>query len=145
MGPANVATPTHTGLEAVVIMDSKVRLTPAVSDYPFAQEAIGTPSVHSTLTEDVYLTLASTPVKPTSAAVIGVIVEPLVSWIWIGGGVMVLGTALSAWPRRRRRGGTQPEAAETAAGAQVPARTDEQALVGAPVAFKGMGAAGAAQ
>jgi len=145
LGPANVATPTHTGLEAVVIMDSTVRLTPAVSDYPFAQEAVGTPSVHSTLTEDVYLTLASTPVKPTSAAVIGVIVEPLVSWIWIGGGVMALGTALSAWPRRRRRSGVQPGMADRSAGEGVSAPSDEQPLVGAPVAFRGMGAAGAAQ
>ena len=31
------------------------------------------------------------------------IVEPLVMWIWIGGGVMLVGTALAAWPGRRRR------------------------------------------
>jgi cytochrome c biogenesis factor len=34
--------------------------------------------------------------------VVGVIVEPLVSWIWIGGGVMLAGCALSLWPGRRK-------------------------------------------
>ncbi|HUJ65299.1 MAG TPA: hypothetical protein VLX59_07175, partial [Acidimicrobiales bacterium] len=46
------------------------------------------------------------PANPRAAAVITVIVEPLVTWIWVGGAVMLCGCALSAWPvqRRRRRG-----------------------------------------
>jgi cytochrome c-type biogenesis protein CcmF len=30
-----------------------------------------------------------------------VVIEPLVWWIWFGGGIIVLGTAVSAWPSRR--------------------------------------------
>ena len=83
---------------------------PAISDYPFASEAIGTPSVRSTPTEDVYLTLATVPVGK-GPATIGVIVEPLVMWVWVGGGIMVGGTALAAWPGRRRRRPTEPVSA----------------------------------
>jgi cytochrome c-type biogenesis protein CcmF len=32
-----------------------------------------------------------------------VVVEPLVAWIWLGGGVMLIGTLIAAWPARRRR------------------------------------------
>ena len=35
--------------------------------------------------------------------VMQVIIEPLVLWLWVGGGVMSLGTLVAAWPRRRRR------------------------------------------
>lgn len=105
VGTRNVATSTHTALEALVRIDHGSAFAPAISDYPFASEAVGTPSVRSTLSEDIYLTLAATPTKPGGSAVIGVIVEPLVSWIWIGGGVMLVGTLLAAWPGRRRRSG----------------------------------------
>jgi cytochrome c-type biogenesis protein CcmF len=114
LGTENVATPTHTALDALVKVDNGRVYTPAVSNYPFAEEAIGTPSVKSSLTEDIYLTFASTPNRPGGPAVIGVIVEPLVSWIWIGGGLMLVGTALAAWPGRRRR---RPAADGEAAGA----------------------------
>jgi cytochrome c-type biogenesis protein CcmF len=30
-----------------------------------------------------------------------VVIEPLVWWIWFGGGILVLGTIVSAWPSRR--------------------------------------------
>jgi cytochrome c-type biogenesis protein CcmF len=103
LGTREVATSTHTGLQALVRVDGGQTYGPAVEDYPFASEPIGTPSVKSTAEEDVYLTLASTPSKPGGAAVIGVIVEPLVTWIWIGGGVMLGGCVLAVCPVRPRR------------------------------------------
>jgi cytochrome c-type biogenesis protein CcmF len=39
-------------------------------------------------------------------------VEPLVVWIWVGGLLMLAGTALSAWPGRRRQP-TDPVSAPT--------------------------------
>jgi cytochrome c-type biogenesis protein CcmF len=103
LGTNDVTTSTHTGLEARVRIDGGPVYAPAVSDYPFADEPIGTPSVRSNPFEDVYLTFASTPTTPGGPAVIGVIVEPLVSWIWAGAAIMFAGTLLAAWPRRRRR------------------------------------------
>ena len=103
LGLKNVTASTHTAVEAQTRVDGSHVYGPAISDYPFASEEIGTPSVHSRPTEDIYLTLAGTPATPDGPVVIGVIVEPLVMWIWVGGGIMIVGAALSAWPGRRRR------------------------------------------
>jgi cytochrome c-type biogenesis protein CcmF len=103
LGLADVRASNRTAIEARVRVDGGGVYAPAISDYPFASEEIGTPSVRSRPTEDVYLTLASTPARAGDPAVIGVIVEPLVMWIWIGGGVILAGTLLAAWPGRRRR------------------------------------------
>lgn len=106
---ADVATPTHTALEALVRVDNGSIMRPAVSNYPFATEAIGTPSVRSGPAEDIYLTVAATPSKPGGPVVLDVYVEPLVMWIWVGGGVMFAGTLLAALAplaRRVRRGKT---------------------------------------
>ena len=43
--------------------------------------------------------------KPfTLARKLRVIVQPMVVWLWIGGGVMAFGTVLAAFPGKRRRG-----------------------------------------
>lgn len=81
---------------------------PALTRFPNATQTIGTPSVAWGLREDVYLTLSVSPESEGGPAVIGVIVEPLVSWLWIGGGVMALGTLLAVWPGQRRRRPTDP-------------------------------------
>src|SRR5213078_4529017 len=83
----------------------------ALNQFPFASQAIGTPSVKTGPTEDVYLTLVASPKNPGDPAVIGVVVQPLIAWLWIGGLVMLLGTALAAWPGRRRRRPTDPASA----------------------------------
>ena len=85
LGTRAVDASTHSGVEARVRVDGGRVYAPAISDYPFAQEEIGTPSVRSSVAEDVYLTVVSLPAQKGGAAVIGVIVEPLVDWIWIGG------------------------------------------------------------
>jgi cytochrome c-type biogenesis protein CcmF len=99
----DVATSTHTALDALVRVDGGAIYRPAVSNYPFATEAIGTPAVKSGPWQDIYLTMAATPTKPGGPVVIDVYVEPLVLWIWVGGGIMFLGTALAALSVRRRR------------------------------------------
>ena len=103
LGMRSVTRTTHSSVEALVRVDGGRVYAPAVSDYPFASEEIGTPSVRSRPTEDLYLTLTGIPAKPGDPVVIGVIVEPLVMWIWVGGAVIVAGSALAAWPGRRRR------------------------------------------
>jgi cytochrome c-type biogenesis protein CcmF len=126
----DVVTSTHTALDALVRVDDSYTLRPAVSNYPFASEAIGTPAVHSGPWEDLYLTMAATPTAPGGSAVIDVYVEPLVMWIWVGGGIMFAGTFLAAVSpvvRRRARAGTPspdhpaPEDALTASTIGVPA------------------------
>jgi cytochrome c-type biogenesis protein CcmF len=72
---------------------------PALSRFANASQAIGTPSVRNSLREDVYLTLLSTP--SDEQVVVGIRVNPMVAWLWIGAGVMVAGTAIAAWPSGR--------------------------------------------
>ena len=51
------------------------------------------------LTEDVYVVLAGFDSMGTMAS-FKVYVNPLMSWMWIGGLVIILGVFVSAWPRR---------------------------------------------
>jgi cytochrome c-type biogenesis protein CcmF len=95
--------PTHIAEEAEVSIDHGQDYAPALSDYSSANEVVPTPSVKSSFTHDIYLTLNSPPARPGGSVVIGVIIEPLVSWIWAGGAVMGLGTLLAAAPGLRRR------------------------------------------
>ena len=103
VGMRTINAATHSAVQAQIRVDGGQVYGPAISDYPFANEEIGTPSVRSRPTEDIYLTLSAPPVKAGAPVVVGVVVEPLVLWIWVGGGVILAGTALSAWPGRRRR------------------------------------------
>ncbi len=97
-----------TTFAARVQVDGDQVYEPALNRFPNATQTIGTPSVRTGVREDVYLTLVATPEQPGDPAVIGVIIQPLVVWLWIGGGVMALGTVLAAWPGERRRRPTQP-------------------------------------
>jgi cytochrome c-type biogenesis protein CcmF len=75
---------------------------PAISTFPNSTEGIGTPSVHTGAVRDVYLTLVSSP-NQRGRVTIGVLVNPMVVWIWIGGGVMALGTLIALAPTMRAR------------------------------------------
>jgi cytochrome c-type biogenesis protein CcmF len=74
---------------------------PAISTFPNANGGIGTPSVHTGLLRDVYLTLVSSP-GDANQVTLGVAVNPMILWLWIGGAVMGLGTLLALVPTRRR-------------------------------------------
>jgi len=84
---------------------------PALSRYSGFGRLIGTPSVKSGLTEDVYLTVTRLPEEGSDTVTLRVIIQPMALWLWIGGGVMALGTLLAAWPGRRRRRPTDPVSA----------------------------------
>ena len=80
---------------------------PALSIFPNMAQAIGTPSVRTSLLRDVYLTLVSSP-DADGQVKLGVQVNPLVVWLWIGGGIVVAGTTIAVWPARRSRRGAVP-------------------------------------
>ncbi len=75
---------------------------PRLNRYRMGGMTIGTPSVRVGPTEDVYLSVSSSPDPVTGEVTIRVIVQPLVVWLWVGGIIMVVGTALSLFPGRRR-------------------------------------------
>ncbi|HEV2311432.1 MAG TPA: cytochrome c-type biogenesis CcmF C-terminal domain-containing protein, partial [Acidimicrobiia bacterium] len=75
---------------------------PAISTFPGANDGIGTPSVRTGLLRDVYLTLVSSP-NQRGRITIGVDINAMVVWLWIGGLVIALGTLIALSPRVRRR------------------------------------------
>jgi cytochrome c-type biogenesis protein CcmF len=92
-----------TVIRALVRVDGDRTYAPALNRFDFGGQAIGTPSVRTTLREDVYLALLAVPDGPDGQVVLRVIIQPLVVWLWIGGGLMLVGTALAGFPGRRRR------------------------------------------
>ena len=131
LGVASSESAGRRALHARVRVDGGRVYRPALTTFPFATQAIGTPSVRTGLTEDVYLVLKAAPRTPGGAAVIGVIVQPLVLWLWVGGGLMGLGTVLAAVPGGRRRP-IDPTTVATADGTVPPsddARDDDEAAV----------------
>ncbi len=88
-------------------------LRPAVTTYNGrAGQSVGTPAIDSTLVRDVYVTFdavggngatSGAQVRgnlPAGSVVLGVTVEPLLSWLWIGGLLLGVGSALSFVRRR---------------------------------------------
>ena len=74
---------------------------PAISTFSNASMGIGTPSVHTGVVDDVYLTLVSSP-NDKGRITLGVQIQPLTVWLWIGGLLMALGTVVALMPRMRR-------------------------------------------
>ncbi len=63
-------------------------------------------AIRSTLTEDLYVILIDANESGTTS--FKVLVNPLVSWIWIGGVVFLIGGLIVFWPDRRRSPGPKP-------------------------------------
>ena len=102
----------ESSLQLVVSVDHH-QLRPAVTTYNGRNgETVGTPAIDSNLLRDVYVTFdalggpgtrSGAQVQanlPSGSVVMGVTVEPLLAWLWIGGLVVGLGSALSFLRRR---------------------------------------------
>ena len=98
VGLKNVRSPVRSAVKEMVRVDGAGPFTPAVSTFAGATEAVGTPSIYSTALADVYLTVVRLPSKSHAKAVIGVVIQPLVLWLWVGGAVMIIGVVLAAIP-----------------------------------------------
>jgi cytochrome c-type biogenesis protein CcmF len=89
-------------LRASVRIDDDGTYAPPITRFPSFGQPIGTPSVRTGLTEDVYLSLVDVGEAASDPIVLRVIVRPLVSWLWMGGALMALGTLLAIAPTGRR-------------------------------------------
>ncbi len=79
-------------------------MVPEKRMYWLEQQPASIPAIYSTLQDDLYVIL--TALEADGSATLKVYRNPLVSWIWIGGAVFVLGTLAVMWPHRNR--GTGP-------------------------------------
>ena len=113
MGVEQFTTPRSTGVTARVSIDGGQAYAPALTLYTGMGQTIGTPSVRTGLTGDVYLRLDGS-VRPTAEmAKVTVILKPLTLWLWIGGLLMGIGTLLALVREPRgRRGAHTDRAAE---------------------------------
>src|SRR5206468_12120379 len=57
-------------------------------------------AIRRTLAEDLYVVMAAPPQLRDQSASLEVYVNPLVNWIWIGFGVIALGTGIALLPER---------------------------------------------
>jgi cytochrome c-type biogenesis protein CcmF len=75
-------------------------LLPEKSLYQNQDQPTSEVAIHTTLKEDLYVILAG---YDEESATFKVLVNPLVIWLWIGGGVMTIGTIIVMLPDRKKR------------------------------------------
>jgi cytochrome c-type biogenesis protein CcmF len=101
-------------------------IEPRMNFYPTSQQPVPTPDVQSSFTGDLYLNLMAFRPDGTTAT-IKVIFEPLVPWIWFGGGVVVFGAIVGMLPQRRRSEARAPEAVPSTVPGPLPPLVEHEA------------------
>jgi cytochrome c-type biogenesis protein CcmF len=111
LGPVQTQNDRMVSTGARIEVDGADIHEPRLNRYRSSGMVIGTPSVRWGPFEDVYLSLTSSPTGSETSGEVGlrVIVQPLVSWIWLGGIVMGIGTALALVPARGVRVASEPK------------------------------------
>ncbi|MHB8438297.1 MAG: heme lyase CcmF/NrfE family subunit [Acidimicrobiales bacterium] len=102
-GLSHERNPAASATVALVLVNGHGPYRPAVTQFGAGTDAVGTPAIDSDPLRDVYLTIDSLPDHPGGAVAIGITVEPLVLWLWVGGAVVAVGALLALVPGRRRR------------------------------------------
>ncbi len=94
--------PTHFRIEGAFRVfnngDDLGTLSPALKFFPSQKSPIGRAVHRTTLSEDLYVILSGFSEIEQNQATLKILLRPLVSWIWIGGFVMALGTLVAVWP-----------------------------------------------
>ena len=85
------------------------RLTPESNFHWNIQQRVSEVAIRYSLVEDFYVVLAGLE-EEGNLAVFQVFINPLVNWIWLGGALMIVGTAVAAWPSAAERRAAQARA-----------------------------------
>jgi cytochrome c-type biogenesis protein CcmF len=93
---------TSIGADVSILRNGKLvdHLEPEQHFFAMSDTPVPTPAVRSSIVRDVYVNLMAFK-EDGSSATVRVLVEPLVVWIWAGGGIVCLGALLGLWPRKR--------------------------------------------
>jgi cytochrome c-type biogenesis protein CcmF len=91
-------------------------LEPRMNFYPTQREPVFTPAVHARPEGDLYLSLLELD-PDGNHAVLRVIWQPGIGWLWFVGPIVAIGAWIAIWPQRRRQVqvATAPELAPGAA------------------------------
>jgi cytochrome c-type biogenesis protein CcmF len=102
MGSRTNDLPNRIELVADIKIDGGQVYQPRLNRYRQSGQTVVTPSVRTGLTNDVMLSIVRAPGEEDPTLGLRVMVQPMVTWLWIGGFVMAFGTLLAVFPGRRR-------------------------------------------
>jgi cytochrome c-type biogenesis protein CcmF len=100
-------------------------LEPRLNYYAMSDQPITTPAVRSRAHEDLYITLLAFE-RDGSSVTLRVLVEPLLAWIWVGGGIMFLGAGIAFTYRGPKGGKRTPRGPVPAAKAGKRGRREQE-------------------
>jgi cytochrome c-type biogenesis protein CcmF len=102
----DIEDPNYTGMSATLAVMRGGRhladLAPEKRFYPNSEQTTSEVRMYHALNEDVYVVFANVK-EENNKAVIQVWINPLVSWVWLGGYVLALGTIVTLLPNRKER------------------------------------------
>jgi cytochrome c-type biogenesis protein CcmF len=119
-------------------------LQPRVNQYSNFDQTVSVPALRAGLREDLYLVLAGWGVGGETAT-LKVFVNPLASFLWVGGLVFLVGGAVALWPAARPAHLPVPEARRRRVGTAVGLAAGLLVLIAAGLAMWGPGGGAAAQ
>ena len=135
LGMETATTSVKTEMLARIRVDDSSIFRPGISQFAGrASQPVGTPAIDSGPLGDVYLTLdgvggagaisgaAVVSGLGADSVALGIVVEPLLPWLWAGGLVIGIGGLLSMVPDRRRRGRRQETSSPAEGEAEAPER-----------------------
>ncbi len=102
LGSRTVDLPNRIELVADIRVDGAQVYEPRLNRYRQSGQTVVTPSVRTSATNDVMLSIVRAPGEDDPTLGVRVTVQPLVLWLWIGGFVIAFGTVLAVFPGRRR-------------------------------------------
>ncbi|MEG3586772.1 MAG: heme lyase CcmF/NrfE family subunit [Actinomycetota bacterium] len=86
-------------------------LEPSVERFTASGQLVPSPATETSLAKDIQIALLDPPDEQDKSIVIQVTKQPLLFWIWLGGLVMLIGTALSAIPIKKIKSRTNERSA----------------------------------
>ena len=98
-----ITTDRDISVKALVSVDGGKPYAPAITKFTKIGMNVGTPSVRTGFGSDISLTLEPPVRQDSNEARIKVFIKPLILWLWIGSGLMAVGTVLAAFPGKRRK------------------------------------------
>jgi cytochrome c-type biogenesis protein CcmF len=78
-------------------------ITPRHDFYYASDQTVTIPGLYSTLKDELYVILVDWLPISYDSATFKVIHNPLINWLWIGSGVLILGTLVAFWPAGQKK------------------------------------------